>query len=111
MLIVSGVLAVYVNIVMTWVIYYLGMSFTTGPLPWSSCGNEWNTEWCRTRQGMENYTASTVNMTVGDNETMARSLGRLITNTTSATTPTLVVTDDGVNVTMRWMTPAEEFWR
>ena len=108
MVVVSGVYTVYGNIVMTWVIYYLGMSFTTGPLPWSSCGNEWNTERCRIRQGVKNYTAD---MTVGDNETMARSLDRLITNTTSAATPTLAVTDDDVNVTMRWMTPAEEFWR
>ena len=35
----------YYNILLTWSFRYLFASFTT-ELPWSSCGNEWNTDMC-----------------------------------------------------------------
>uniref|UniRef100_H2ZHH7 Transporter n=1 Tax=Ciona savignyi TaxID=51511 RepID=H2ZHH7_CIOSA len=41
----------YYIMVLTWAIYYLGRSFTT-ILPWSTCGNAWNTAGCTT-----NFTA------------------------------------------------------
>ncbi|XP_064627434.1 sodium-dependent proline transporter-like isoform X2 [Lineus longissimus] len=37
----------------TWILYYLGMSFSP-ELPWASCNNNWNTENCT--QNVSNYT-------------------------------------------------------
>ncbi|BHF68748.1 hypothetical protein SprV_0301178900 [Sparganum proliferum] len=45
MLLVSGILCIYYNIVMAWVIYYFGMSFNWD-LPWKHCNNPWNTPQC-----------------------------------------------------------------
>nr|XP_002132068.3 sodium- and chloride-dependent GABA transporter 3-like isoform X5 [Ciona intestinalis] len=41
---------------MSWGILYLGHSFTTGPLPWGTCDNEWNTESCRVGVNITNRT-------------------------------------------------------
>ncbi|KAK2153810.1 hypothetical protein LSH36_285g03067 [Paralvinella palmiformis] len=45
MLIVSGILCIYYNIIISWVLYYIGMSFRA-EVPWKSCNNPWNTENC-----------------------------------------------------------------
>ncbi|XP_041376368.1 sodium- and chloride-dependent glycine transporter 1-like isoform X2 [Gigantopelta aegis] len=45
MVIVSGMACIYYNAVLTWVIYYLVNSFSP-VLPWSTCGNWWNTDTC-----------------------------------------------------------------
>nr|XP_039267122.1 sodium- and chloride-dependent betaine transporter-like [Styela clava] len=37
----------YIMVVMAWVVFYIVHSFTTGPLPWSTCDNDWNTDSCR----------------------------------------------------------------
>ena len=37
---------VYYNIILAWTFYYLFASFTS-LLPWSHCGNDWNTKSCR----------------------------------------------------------------
>lgn len=94
MVIMSGIVTIYYNLIITWVLYFLGMSFTS-KLPWSSCGNWWNTPLC-----------SIVNDTlrlpsVSSNVTNA-------TATTSCMPPFLNGTDEH---DLKRMTAAEEFWQ
>ncbi|XP_067663699.1 sodium- and chloride-dependent glycine transporter 1-like [Haliotis asinina] len=45
MVIVSGIVCVYYNVIVGYTVYYLFMSFRA-TLPWSNCNNEWNTDNC-----------------------------------------------------------------
>ena len=40
-------MGMYYNTIIAWALYYFCSSFTT-TLPWTSCTNSWNTEYCRT---------------------------------------------------------------
>ncbi|XP_033742755.1 sodium- and chloride-dependent glycine transporter 1-like isoform X1 [Pecten maximus] len=66
MVMVSGLVCVYYNVIVAWTLYYLFMSFRA-VLPWSSCGNDWNTENCVDgservviNSTLSNYTVSTM---------------------------------------------------
>lgn len=50
MVIVSGLVCVYYNVIVAWTLYYLFMSFRA-VLPWSTCGNWWNTKNCLDVEG------------------------------------------------------------
>lgn len=92
MVLVSGVVCIYYNVILAWSIYYLLHSFTTGELPWASCGNWWNTPRCL-RRGAHELLTNATNATAQDNATaMATTLEELQHNNLTATTP------------------AEEFW-
>ncbi|CAD5112174.1 DgyrCDS1408 [Dimorphilus gyrociliatus] len=60
MVIVSGFVGIYYNMIIAWSIYYLVASFTKLPgLPWDNCEQEWNSENCfeelKTCNGSEYY--------------------------------------------------------
>jgi len=56
MVVVSVYVCVYYNVVVTYVLYYLFHSFTTGELPWASCNNTWNTDDCLDINALRNAT-------------------------------------------------------
>lgn len=122
MIIVSGIVCIYYNVIMAWSFYYMFSSFTTGELPWSSCGNWWNTPGCVRRAGVGTNTsgldalmnATDMNSTYSAWDMMNETAYNLGGNVTSS----IVRGDDYVlvtegNVTTKWniTTPAEEFWQ
>ncbi|CAC5362095.1 Sodium- and chloride-dependent neutral and basic amino acid transporter B(0+),Sodium- and chloride-dependent taurine transporter,Sodium-dependent noradrenaline transporter,Sodium-dependent proline transporter,Sodium-and chloride-dependent glycine transporter 1,Sodium-dependent neutral amino acid transporter SLC6A17,Sodium- and chloride-dependent GABA transporter 3,Sodium- and chloride-dependent betaine transporter,Sodium-dependent dopamine transporter,Sodium-and chloride-dependent GABA transporter 1,Sodium len=57
-LIASGIYCTYVNVIISWVLYFLYQSFTS-VLPWSHCNNDWNTINCQdthSSSGIQNGT-------------------------------------------------------
>lgn len=53
MIVLTGIVSIYYNVILAWTLYYFGMSFSSD-LPWTRCDKEWNTDTCIIR-GM-NYT-------------------------------------------------------
>lgn len=53
MILLTGIVSTYYNVILAWTLYYFGMSFSS-ELPWTRCDKEWNTDTCIIR-GM-NYT-------------------------------------------------------
>ena len=45
--VVSGMCALYYNIIIAWALYYFGHVFVNR-LPWTTCDNDWNTDDCYT---------------------------------------------------------------
>lgn len=45
MIIISGIVCIYYNVILTWVFYYLVRSMNR-EVPWKFCGNVWNTCLC-----------------------------------------------------------------
>ncbi|XP_064615116.1 sodium- and chloride-dependent GABA transporter 2-like [Liolophura sinensis] len=84
----------YYNVVMAWILYYLFSSFTT-VLPWSHCGNEWNTVHCREHRGQNR----SVNVTSLLNSSAPGLLGY-----------DAVVASNSSNITHKVMDAATEFW-
>ena len=46
MMMLSGYIAIYYNVIISWAFFYFFSSFSW-TLPWSSCDNAWNSEYCR----------------------------------------------------------------
>ncbi|OWF53371.1 sodium- and chloride-dependent glycine transporter 2-like [Mizuhopecten yessoensis] len=62
MVILTGLVSIYYNVILAWTLYYFGMSFSS-VLPWSHCNNEWNSPHCYNRVGYANNSL-TVNGTM-----------------------------------------------
>lgn len=73
MVIISAIVCVYYNVIISWTLYYFVRSFAS-PLPWSHCNNTWNTELCSTREehNATNFTALNVSVEVVGNTMMPR---------------------------------------
>ncbi|CAG2250495.1 Sodium- and chloride-dependent GABA transporter 2,Sodium- and chloride-dependent taurine transporter,Sodium-dependent dopamine transporter,Sodium-dependent proline transporter,Sodium-and chloride-dependent glycine transporter 2,Sodium-dependent noradrenaline transporter,Sodium- and chloride-dependent betaine transporter,Sodium-dependent neutral amino acid transporter SLC6A17,Sodium-dependent serotonin transporter,Sodium- and chloride-dependent GABA transporter 3,Sodium- and chloride-dependent glycine trans len=80
MLISMTIFCIYYNIIMAWSLYYIASSFAV-PLPWTSCNNEWNSEYCTDDRSTLNLTSQVMQ---GINST---------------------------NSTPNWITAQEEFWQ
>jgi len=55
MVIISAIVCVYYNVIIAWTVYYFVLSFSWD-LPWSKCGNDWNTDNCYIRSADTNIT-------------------------------------------------------
>ncbi|KAJ8301429.1 hypothetical protein KUTeg_020416 [Tegillarca granosa] len=55
MLVVSALVSIYYNVIITWSMFYFFASFT-GDLPWGSCDNSWNTRDCSLKLPIVNCT-------------------------------------------------------
>ncbi|XP_069125071.1 sodium- and chloride-dependent GABA transporter 2-like [Argopecten irradians] len=92
----------YYVMLTTWVIYYLYQSFTS-PLPWSTCGNQWNTPDCFSFLDMGSSGSSSVNST-GINGT--------VYNVTSNYSVTNVSSSNKTGITfLKGHSSEEEFWQ
>ncbi|XP_060600732.1 sodium- and chloride-dependent GABA transporter 1-like isoform X2 [Ruditapes philippinarum] len=108
MVIVSGLVCVYYNVIVAWTLYYLFMSFRA-VLPWSTCGNWWNTDHCldversvvmagRNASHDSNSTSLISNLTAGANYTLLGNATWLTGNTSG-----LIRKEDLIS-------SSEEFW-
>lgn len=50
MLLIVGLVAIYYNMIIAYVLFYLFASLTSD-LPWEHCGNWWNTDLCLEHRG------------------------------------------------------------
>lgn len=75
MVVVSAIVCIYYNVIVAWTIYYLFMSFRT-TLPWSHCGNSWNTENCVDGIG-NTFLLNGTNATGGTNMSFAKNLTKI----------------------------------
>ncbi|KAL4230415.1 hypothetical protein ACF0H5_010797 [Mactra antiquata] len=111
MVIVSGLVCVYYNVIVAWTLYYLFMSFRA-VLPWSTCGNWWNTENC---MDVEN----SVSM-VGNQSSVATNVTRmsvmngtsLLSNASSMLNYTMIGDNNTVisSNKINYISSSEEFW-
>ncbi|KAK2168558.1 hypothetical protein LSH36_16g14023 [Paralvinella palmiformis] len=98
MILVSGIVCVYYNVIMAWSLYYMYAAFTgfsTGILPWTTCDNEWNTAACLARIQSSNAT-----LRLNDTQAVNSTLGKSIMKSRNTT----------ANVTLKMITPTTEFW-
>ncbi|KAK3099577.1 hypothetical protein FSP39_006430, partial [Pinctada imbricata] len=100
MVIISGIVCVYYNIIITWTIYFLYKSFRA-VLPWSTCNNEWNTEHCYMRRQLSNV-----------NGTNTSQILDFVNGSTALnyTVNSSLVVPAAENVGLR-KTASEEFWQ
>ena len=63
--IVSGMCALYYNIIIAWALYYFGHVFTRR-LPWTTCDNDWNTDKCYSMDGCRAHWANSSTAVNGD---------------------------------------------
>ncbi|XP_077984246.1 sodium- and chloride-dependent glycine transporter 1-like [Glandiceps talaboti] len=73
MVVVSVLVSIYYNVVMSWAIYYFFASFANLPsVPWVGCGHEWNTDSCfDDRDFNDTVNTTAIRMTMNNTRTAA----------------------------------------
>ena len=109
MVLVSGIVCIYYNLILAWALYYMAMSFTTRQLPWSDCNNDWNTEHCVQRSGVNR---GLVNGTANVTANVTEGLSPLGTTIATFVREMAAAKNASGNATsVKTNTPAEEFWQ
>merc|ERR1719228_2098012 len=104
MLLVSGIVCIYYNVIIAWTVYYLFMSFRA-VLPWSHCDNDWNTkDGCIDDKGI--HSALQAQLQASNSTSNITGLANNISDI--ATTVATAVGAVASNVTNRTGTPASE---
>ncbi|KAG1654095.1 Sodium- and chloride-dependent glycine transporter 1 [Nymphon striatum] len=87
MVIISGMVCIYYNIIITWILYYMFLSFNK-VLPWSTCDNWWNTDRCYLRHHNSSTQAINISSTLeqfnsSTNLSAVTAVSSMATNATS----------------------------
>ncbi|KAL5012506.1 hypothetical protein ScPMuIL_011057 [Solemya velum] len=111
MVIVSAIVCIYYNVIVAWTIYYLFVSFQA-VLPWSECGNSWNTEYCVDGSHLANTTMTNYTGYEMNNSSVIFSL---INHTTTELPSNLSqglynFTEAASNISIHKVTASEEYW-
>ncbi|XP_013385449.1 sodium- and chloride-dependent glycine transporter 1 [Lingula anatina] len=105
MVIISGIVCIYYNIIITWTLYYLVMSLRS-VLPWASCGNEWNDDRCALRAHNGNETL--LNQTAANETVMTYNTTFSVNGTEVSAVLTSVVANASE---LPKQTPSEQYWQ
>lgn len=92
MCLISAMIAIYYNIINTWIIHYLLASLTFSDLPWSRCDNSWNTAQCFLRPDEPTISSAGCNTT---NQTNPSSTNDLLSSKVTTTTLSHFIDADG----------------
>ncbi|XP_060073835.1 sodium- and chloride-dependent glycine transporter 1-like [Ylistrum balloti] len=101
MIIISGIVSWYYNLVITWVIYYLIHAFFPH-IPWATCDNEWNTDTC---------IVSRADRLLMTNTTSLVNVSEMINGSTDGNAYNLTDTNSDNRTTLTYNTAAFEFWQ
>ncbi|KAF6025222.1 hypothetical protein EB796_016468 [Bugula neritina] len=113
MVMVSVYCCVYYNVIIMWTLYYFFHSFSK-VLPWSGCGNWWNTDQCTPLGQKVNTTQATapcLSTDMGDNTTSLN--GTVVSYVDGLANATLALCNETLTSSediKRPPYPAEEFW-
>lgn len=104
MVVVSGMVCVYYNVIVAWTLYYLFMSFRA-VLPWSTCGNWWNTDKCLDVEGK---------VGMASNDSLAGNSSALMYNASNTVNYTVLTIGNATGLVVQnksdWISSSEEFW-
>ncbi|XP_012934684.1 sodium- and chloride-dependent glycine transporter 1 [Aplysia californica] len=109
MVIISGIVCVYYNIIITWTFYYLFMSMRK-VLPWSVCGQSWNSPDCVVERPVINETEALETTSLFENATFALDNSTSFANS-SFVNSSVIVGNMSALVNKTMFSPAsQEFW-
>ena len=95
MVVLTGFVSLYYNVIIAWSLYYFGMSFFP-TLPWTTCHNDWNTPACAVRETQLNMNTTHRNTSYFNEP-----------STTASVLTTTVLSNSSAVDAIR---PTQEFW-
>ena len=106
MVIYSTIVVSFYSTILTWIIYYF-INSCTKVLPWSTCGNDWNTASCWSHR----FANSTTDYQPTLNANSSAIDGGKYDGDLSLNTSYSIDTVSTQNTSFNWQSPAGEFWQ